>query len=265
MGRLKKDNTLKSFLLPAVAAGAIFLVARPALAQLIEIPTEASVKVGVDVVDGYSQIFYVQGANKVFVTQGSQNSRYPDSDGEYIVWSTDMNGVGQIFRYHIPTEQTIELPGALNNLEPKVSIDGKVVWEGWVVPAGVTDGNWQIILFDGVSVAQITSGEISINPDIEGDYVVFSRKNIEGMWRTEGYSITDRKSATVSIGLESKFPELRGEEVVLAPPGGEEKVEPLKISDILLIEDREKTPMATVTTEEIREELEKDLSALESQ
>src|SRR3990167_6467202 len=52
------------------------------------------------------------------------------------------------------------------------------------------NGPGQIFVFDGTSISQITTGDPAINPEIEGNNIVFARKDkLTGEWRAEWYSL----------------------------------------------------------------------------
>lgn len=249
------------WVLPLLVAFGIFVFVRPTLAQIIG--TEAGitqylatndVEVGEETVSGYRQVYYVYGGRKNFVTEGSFNSRMPHSVGEYMSWVTDINGAGQVYLMHIPTRVILQLTNTSTNLQPKVSRQGMVVWERWVVD------RWHVFLFNGNSTLQLTTGDVSVNPHIEDDYVVFSSKDTEGIWRAYGYSISQEKSVLVDTGVEAKFPELKDKKIFLKLEGVKTKVHPLTVEDMFLLGDLPSptpTPAApqTVTSEEIVEEL----------
>src|SRR3989338_10475120 len=129
---------------PLVVAALLFGIVQPAFAEffgqdvsLAEYVATNNVEVGSETVDGYQQVFYVFNGLKKFITQGSQNSSQAVTDKAYIPFSTAVNGAGQIFLYHIPSDTTIQITQSGTNLQPRIS-DGKVVWEGWVVDT------WQV-------------------------------------------------------------------------------------------------------------------------
>lgn len=181
-----------------IVAGLLFAVVRPTLARLVggstgltEFLAANNVEVGSEVVDGYHQIYYIFEGKKTFITEGGLNATSPVSVGEYIAYRRNAGtGTDYIFLYHIPTNTTVQLSGTGNNGNPRVSRDGKVVWERWQA------GGWQIFLFDGVRVRQLTEGELSTNPEIEGDLVTYSRKDAAGITRKDTYAIPSSESTT---------------------------------------------------------------------
>lgn len=240
----------KSWILPILIAGAIFTAVKPALAQVIETPALEDVLVGYQIVDGYQQIYYVEGRNNRFITSGNKNSRSPHAAGEYIVYVGDVNEVGQIFLYHIPSQNTVQLTNSGSNLRPKVSSNGKVVWERWI------ENRWQIYFFSGSSVVQLTSGDASFNPNIEGNHITYTRQDITGTYRSVVYVISRGESKEVSIGIDSKHVATKDGKIYLS---GEEfplKVEDLFLLDLASLTSEETTSSAVVTEEDVATELE---------
>lgn len=249
---MKFKRFFKSIIAPVLAALVIFLIARPVLAELVtsdidfaQSLVEGNVEVGVETVNGYSQVYYLRDGKKHFVTEGNRNSHQPHSAGEYITYVTTINGAGQIFLYNITADTTVQLTNSLTNLKPKVSKEGRVVWERWVDDP--SPGGWQVALFDGTTIRRLTEGEVSINPDIDGDYVVFSTKDADGLWRAMGYSVAKDEVVTINVGIEAKSPKLEKEQIFL-----QDRAEPLKITDLFLLGDAP-TPSPTPTpfTEEV--------------
>lgn len=215
---------LKTWILPFVVGIVLFVLVRPGLAQIAEREQQlrndlagGEANVGDEIADGYQQVYYMHDEKKIFVTSGNQNSRDAVSDGEYMAWVQEVNGLGQIILYHIPTDITTQITESGNNLQPRIS-GNKVVWEGWV------DGGWQIFLFDGVRVRQLTSGDTSVHPDIDGDEVVFARRGKGGGWRAVRYRLADGSMEDVISGPQAKFPRFREGRVVFA--ADEETSEP---------------------------------------
>jgi hypothetical protein len=250
---------IKSWLIPLVIAGLLFIAVRPTLAQLsereatlIDYLVTNNVEVLEETVGGHSQIYYVFEGRNTFVSEKELNSRHADSKGEYIVWASDINGAGQIFVYHIPTKYITQLTSSSTNLEPKVSRDGNVAWKKWV------EGYWQIFLFDGKSVIQLTFGDPSINVGIEEDNIIYARRDIAGTWRAVVYSISRNETQDITTGTAAKHPALENGKIVLGRVGDSRGEEfPLTVEDLFLLD---LPPLSsdepeTVTQEEIREEL----------
>jgi hypothetical protein len=268
---------MKNWLTPIIIASLLFVVVRPTFAQVVERQanlaqylTVNNVEVGKEVNNGYLRVYYLYEGSKNFVSQENQNSKHPHSNGEYIVWVTEIGDQpGQIFLYHIPTDSIIQITNSSTNLQPAVSRDGRVVWEGWI------DGGWQVFFFDGKSVRQLTSGDISMDPEIEGDNIIYGRKDIVGVWRAVVYSISRDTTKEVITGIATKRPALENGKIILGRVGGKGGEEfPLTVEDLFLLDlgpltvEDEVVPSPTpepqpetVTEEEIIEELEATPSA----
>ena len=214
---------MKNWLTPVIIASLLFLGIRPAFAQVIEEQANLAqyliandVEVSSEVVNGYHQVYYVFEGEKTFITEGNLNATSPASAGEYVVYRRNTGAGGDnTFLYHIPTAATIQLSGSSNNANPKVARNGQVVWEGWV------EDRWQVFIFDGVSVRQVTSGEAAIDPDIEGSWLVYRQKdeNGRGGWRVRLYDLLEGVVTDLGEGME---PELDGEELLWSVWDGEE-------------------------------------------
>jgi beta propeller repeat protein len=169
---------IKSWILPVIISLGLFISLRPAFAQIVEGQPSLSnylktnnVEVGSEAVEGYTQIYYIFDGQKKFITQGAVNSNIPVTDGEQIVYRQSLGGGDQLFLYNLLTQQLIQITTSDNNTNPKIK--GKnIVWEGLV------DGNWQIFFYDGMKVLQLTSGDMSINADIDGDFIIYARRDI---------------------------------------------------------------------------------------
>lgn len=207
---------------------------RPIFAQMANSPAFdiSDIQVGSEVGEGgFRQIYYEDSSGKHFITKSNYTNAEPIFSGEYIVWMGQVaGGSWQIFRYHIPTGIIIQLRGGINNANPKVSLEGKVVWEGWAEKSG----NWQIFFFDGTKIIQLTSGDMSINPDIEGDYISYARRDVSGTWRSVIYSISKDKAFEITTGISSKKPKIRQGKIILSGKGYDEEF-PLTIEDFFLL------------------------------
>jgi len=205
---------IKSWTVSIVVAGLVFALIQPAFAQLVTNDVDlaqtvavGNVKVGSETVQDYQQVYYIFNSSKTFITKGPQNSSQAVSDKEYIAYSMAIRGAGQIFLYHIPTDTTTQITHSSTNLEPRLS-NGNIVWEQWI------DDRWQIFLFDGKAIRQLSAGDVSVNPDIEGDEIVYARKNDKGEWRTVRYSIRDKQAQILRKGLVAKHPQFRDGQIV---------------------------------------------------
>jgi hypothetical protein len=251
--------------IPIFVAIALFLVIRPTLAQFVESGETTlfsflqsnSVVVGNESVEGYNQVYYVFQNQKKFITEGGVNSTLPHTVGEYIVYRKSEVGGDQIYLYNLLTEQTTRLTYSGNNTNPRVSKEGKVVWEGW------TDDAWQIFFFDGIKIIQLTSGDMSINPEVENDYVIYTRRDIAGTYRSVVYSISRAEAKEITTGLNSKKPVISKGKIILK--GEKEEEFPLTAEDFFVLG---LTPLTTeeslltVSQQDIRDELNATPSAV---
>lgn len=212
-----KTKILFNWLAPLAAAGLIFGLLRPVAAQILgrqeslaqHLASGNDVEVGSYGAEGeYRQIYYEFQGERVFVTNGRYTSADPVTDGAYIAWAGQVEGGWQIFLQHILSGETVALTSSGVNVRPRIS-GRSVVWEG---QAG---GSWQIFLFDGVAVRQLTEGDLSLNPEVEGDIVAFNRRDAQGQWRAVKFTISTRTSEILGEGEESLGPRVSGGEVIL--------------------------------------------------
>ena len=203
-------NFFPSWLAAIVFAGVLFLLLRPVIGRWVfrqrdleqVLQDGENIAVGTQTVSGYTQIYYEFDNKKTFITSGNFNNVNPATEGEYVVWSKMINGAGQIQLYHIPTGLTLQLTNSRTNLNPQVNRAGQVVWESWI-----REG-WQVFLFSSLNLQRITRGNIALHPDIFGDKVVFARKDEEGKWTTEQYSILDGSIMEIKRGIAAKYPKI---------------------------------------------------------
>lgn len=221
-------STFKGWLIPLLVSIGLFLIIRPVLAQTAN--TLKNVQVGEEVKDGFSRVYYLDGGTKTFIGLENENSKEPDSNGEYITWATDINDAGgQIFLYNISTRMQMQLTYLRTNLNPKVDDKGRVTWEGW-------DGNtWQAFFFDGKSVRQLTTGDTTVNPDFGGEYISYGRRDVSGTWRAVVYSIKEDKSVDVMVGEKARDPQIRNGVIYLAAGRSDEEKFPLSVTDLFLL------------------------------
>jgi hypothetical protein len=243
----------------------LFFAVRPTFAQIVsgqvdlaEYITANNVALGLEYNEsGYRQIFYSFQGNKTFITSGANNVALPSAEGEYIVYMSQVQGSWQIFMYNILNGTTTRLSHGGNNVNPLIK-DGNVVWESY------TDEGWQVILFDGVKVMQLTTGDASMNPDVEGDYVIYGRKDTAGTWRSVVYSLTEDKAIEVSFGNKAKRPKLKKGKVLFYQGSSNEEEFPLTVEDIFVLDftslNEVELPLST-TEGDIGEELSATASA----
>jgi hypothetical protein len=102
--------------------------------------------------NGFRQItINVDGVTKT-ITDTRYTNADPVTDGQFVVWSGQIDYKWQIFMHDVGTGKTIQITNQGNNVSPTIE-DGLVTWEKQV------DGVWQIALFDGIKVTILTSGE----------------------------------------------------------------------------------------------------------
>ena len=223
------NRIVKNWLIPLFVAVAVFFVIRPVLAQTVDIPSPDAV--GVESIDGYSQVYYEVGGGRKFITSGNINSKMPAFAGKYIAYVTDINGLGQVFLYDLASETRTQLTFIGNNLNPKVDDKGRVTWEGWQDP-NIT---WQIFFFDGKSTRQLTTGDTSLNPNLSGDYISYGRRDITDTWRAVVYSINDNKSVDVTTGEKARNPKIKNGDIYLAAESLAEEKFSLSVDDLFLL------------------------------
>lgn len=255
-----KKKYLKSWGIPILFSLGLFLCVRPTFAQLL--PEEVGfsdylidndLKVGTDNDNGYTRVFYEYGSQRKFISEEGVNAGDPVTKGRYIVYSGEVNGVGQVFRYDVITESVVQLSSSSTNLRPKVSANGWVVWEGWVP----SDDTWQIFLFDGTGVTQLTAGDTSINPEIENEYIVYARQDVATEWKSVVYSKLEDKHVVLSYGDQNKDPKLVDGKILLR-----NKEFPLRVQDVYTLNfeagrvDEDEVP--TQSMEDVLGELNKD-------
>lgn len=256
----------KSWLIPLIVGSLLFLIARPVFAEIIEREVNlaqyiaaSDVEVGVEAIDGFSQVYYLFNGEKKFISKRGSTNRQPYPKGEYITYVRDINGAGQIFLYHLTTESTTQLTQASTNLLPKVSRDGRLIWQRWV------GDRWQIFLFDGTSVSQISEGDTSFSPEISRNYVVYTTQDVAGTYKAILYSIDTEKSVDLAVGSQAKRAKIRNGKIFLTEEGVESEFS-LRPEDLLLLDleplsktdSSELVPPENVTPEEIKKELEEN-------
>ena len=250
------STVVRSWIVIFIAGIAVFAIIRPALAQIAQQPVTLAdylsgnnVEVGTEEKDGYRQIYYIWDGNKVFITNANYTNSDPVTDGEYIAWMAQINEGWRIFVFNLLSNTAIQLTQSGINVNPRIS-GNSVVWE-----TQDENGVWQIDLFDGASVRRITGGDMSLNPDIEGDYITYGRKDAAD-WRGSLYSISQKKEVDITTGERAKSPKLKGGKILLSD--GKEEF-PLMAGDLFVLD---LVPLVatdsakTVTQQDVLNELE---------
>lgn len=201
---VKKLRNVLPWLPPIALAALITVFSAPVISRaakqditLAQYVAGNDAKIGQEKADGFSQIYYKFNGRKTLVTDARYTNAAADTNRQYMTWMGQVGGGWRIFLYHIPTSQQVELTSAGINVNPRIS--GKyVVWEGQI------EGRWQIWLFDGISVRQLTTGDISLNVDIRGNEVIYDRQDETGQWRAVRYSLKDASSVEAKLQKVSK-------------------------------------------------------------
>ena len=115
----------------------------------------------------YKQIIYFNGSTNVTLTSGNQNSYSPQTDGNKVVWHSNVSGYSDIYLYNGSNVSTLT-----NNsiYDSNAYISGNnVVWEGW------TPGNYtRIYYYDGTTTTVVTQGNNNnYSPRIDGNKAVW--------------------------------------------------------------------------------------------
>ncbi|MBN1169327.1 hypothetical protein JXA63_05585 [Candidatus Woesebacteria bacterium] len=242
---------LSLWVIPVLLAVGSFLMIRPVMAQISEDPGillylfENDPEVGAETVGDnlYPQIYYVYNGNKVFITDTQYTNAKPHSNGEWVTWMSEIDGRWQIFLHNILAETTVQLTRGGNNVNPKVS-EGNVTWEGWSEPPlAYGSGNWQIFVYTGEYIKQITQGWLSISPAIEGDYIAYIQKNANDLWDLGAYSIKDDKIADLALNIVCDHIEIKDNFVSYGETCSGTTKFPLKLEEVFLLE---LTPLSTL-------------------
>lgn len=221
------------------------------------VSSQVTPEFGTEIHGEYNHVFISYNGKKEFIEPNNFNDIQPDKSGDYLVWSREINGEGQIFRYHIPTKTTLQLTHTSTNLKPKVDTFGRVVWEKWVKTG------WQIYYFDGLKVNQLTNGQTAINPDIEDNKIVYGLRNKnETFWSAQSYDTATQTTTELGRGEKYKHPKLVGNQVVFylgelvkidnnTKPTLELETE--EIIELVIEDESKKEEQVSSTTEEVKE------------
>lgn len=149
--------------------------------------TEKKLDVFVESVHDFSQVYITKDGIKEQLTDGYLNHFQPYGVDDYVVWIEENldTGVQQVVQYRISTKasRVLQRSDVTINQNPQVNRIGQAVWQGWI------QGGWQIFLFDGLNTVQLTTGDIAISPRFKNNQILFLRKDKDGQWRTEKYSV----------------------------------------------------------------------------
>lgn len=207
MGRLKRKLVIKkankhkkwlavvvSVLMVGGAAG--YYYQQHSLAGLLSYAGKNRLKTGVELVDGYGQIYYEYKGKKRFVTNDDANHQSPVANGSEIVWLDELNGQYQVVLYSLETKQRLSLSFIGSNTNPSVD-NGKVAWQG------VWNDRSVIYYFDGTKVRRISSDVAAIRPYVHNNRVLYAQKRGE-LWQAVLYDAKRNTSTVVTEGSANK-------------------------------------------------------------
>lgn len=123
------------------------------------------------------------------------NSFQSHQQGEYAVWVSDLNGAGQIYRYHQATGQILQLSFSSNNQLPLINEQGDVVWQRW------NGEGWHIMSFNGKHIQQLSSKDATKQLDLQGDIVSFLERNKGEEWQHKKLAIPTAISTAEELHL----------------------------------------------------------------
>lgn len=272
MTKIFKTPKLQLWIVPLVLSGGLFMLVRPTLAQIAEpnplfsdYIASHELTVGQENLNGYTLVYYEYEGEKKHISEENQNAYNPHQKGRYIVYTGEVGGIAQVFRYDLLAGYRMQITTSGTNANPHVSRNGWVVWEGWVA----AEDRWQIFRFDGVSIEQLTSGDLSLNPVIEDETIIFSRKDPQGVWRAQLYDHTDRSTEDITFGEEARAIGLKEGKIKLAD-GQDYALDVKAISVLEYFDNLRREELQTVDREEIEQEIETaapdiDLGAMQPQ
>jgi beta propeller repeat protein len=110
----------------------------------------------------------------------------------------------QIFLHDISIEKTTQLTNKDNNVNPQIS-GNYVVWEG------IREGAWQVLMFDGIKITQLTQGDTpKQDVVIEGNTIAYSQKEGD-VWQVYLFDIVDETFTKVSDQNSARNPVIEQE------------------------------------------------------
>lgn len=213
MGRLKRAHIhgwakrglrlVRAWAIPVIVAllvvfGASRVLASnpPTSAELATYLQSNTLQVGTESIDGKQQVYYVYNGEDFFITTDANNHTDAAASGQYVVWTTTINGQAQIFLYDVLSQSLLQLSSANTNLNPRLD-QNKVVWEHW------TGSSWQIDYYDGTSVSQVSQGSVDVRPDIHSGLIVYAEQTGPGAWQDIEYDTSSSQYTTVQTGNET--------------------------------------------------------------
>lgn len=157
-----------------------------------------------EVVDGYQQIYLINGQIEAQITHRQTNHTDPQMEGHYAVWVERIDGAGQIALYDLSQKKGHLITDSGTNLHPQLSAN-HVVWERWM------KDRWQVFYYNGSNTRQLTSGDVAIKPIISGNFAAFIRQDSQLQWRVERIDLRTNELTVIkqsntqpSIALDSQ-------------------------------------------------------------
>ena len=143
---------------------------------------------------GDLEIFLIKDGRQRQLTRNQTDdaSPYYDENSETIVWHRLIADRYQIISYDLKTGVETQLTsGNVNNMEP-TRLGSYTAWQRWV------DNAWQIILHDGQTEMQITTGsDHHLAPNIQSNLLVWNRQQANGMKLVDVYDLKTKTIVTV--------------------------------------------------------------------
>lgn len=150
------------------------------------------IKVGSETVDEYSQVYYIDGGTKYFITSGKANSTAPSIDKSKIVWIEEKEGNQRLVMYDILMKNVLYLT-QVGHAQDYFVKDGKAAWS-WS-----TNDLSEIYYFDGSKIKKISKEYPSILPSFEGSKLAYAQV-INSEWRTVEVDLATGQDRIVKSG-----------------------------------------------------------------
>ena len=147
-----------------------------------------------DASSGLPQIYYFFNHKPVQLTTANFPALHPVSDGQYVAYIGEVEGLGQVFIDDVMTSSAVQL--SLTAPNEGISMHGnQVVWQSW-------DGqHWQIFYYNGFVVQQITNADTdSINAVTNGQHILYAESVGLDDWKAQNYDIASGQTTTISEG-----------------------------------------------------------------
>ena len=146
-------------------------------------------------IDGDLEIFLVHNGIETQITHNTVDDAAPffDSITDTIVWHRFIDDRYQIVEYDIKSAIERQITAdTVNNMEP-TRAGQYIVWQHWNID------NWDIMLYDGVSVTLLTdTPQHDIAPNIRSNLVMWNRLTNDNVQTIELYDVTTKEYTTIS-------------------------------------------------------------------